>query len=83
MNRNLAALGVFVSLSAGFAQQAGDLAQARIAAAFSRLPMSFEPNGGQTDSQVNYLARGSGYALLLTPSGGIMSLRAAGKPSGS
>ena len=30
------------------------------------LPMFFEPNQGQTDPQVKFLARGSGYGLFLT-----------------
>jgi len=37
--------------------------------AFGRLPLSFELNQGQTDSQVRFLARGQGYALLLTSNG--------------
>ena len=39
------------------------------------LPLAFEANEGQFDSQVNYLARGSGYTVLLTPGETIMSLR--------
>jgi hypothetical protein len=35
-------------------------------AAFSSLPLIFEPNQGQTDAQVKFLARGSGYGLFLT-----------------
>jgi hypothetical protein len=34
--------------------------------AYSRLPLSFEANEGQSDSQVRFLSRGSGYALFLT-----------------
>jgi hypothetical protein len=83
VNRNSAVICVFVTLFPALAQQVGGLPQAQIAGAYSRLPMSFEPSGGQADSRVNYLARGSGYALLLTPSGGILSLRAAGKTSPS
>lgn len=37
-----------------------------IQAAFGRLPLEFELNQGQTDSRVNYLARGLGYGLYLT-----------------
>jgi len=33
---------------------------------FSRLPLSFEPNVGQTDSQVRFLAHGNRYTLFLT-----------------
>jgi uncharacterized protein (TIGR03437 family) len=45
--------------------------------------MSFEPYGGLTDSQVNYIARGRGYVLLLTPSGGTVSLNAGGQTGSS
>ena len=31
------------------------------------LPLSFEPNVGQADASVKYLARGRGYGLFLTP----------------
>ena len=31
-----------------------------------KLPMSFEANEGQIDSEVQFLARGRGYALFLT-----------------
>jgi len=37
--------------------------------AFGRLPLSFELNQGQTDSQVRFLARGHGFGLLLTTNG--------------
>src|ERR1700730_15527798 len=74
---------VFVTLSPALAQQGGGLQPAQIAGAYRRLPMSFEPGAGLTDSYVNYLAHGSGYALLLTPSGGTLSLRAAGSASPS
>lgn len=30
------------------------------------LPVSFEPNVGQADARVQYLARGKGYTLFLT-----------------
>ncbi|MBI3423810.1 MAG: SBBP repeat-containing protein [Acidobacteria bacterium] len=35
-------------------------------AAFGQLPLSFEANQGQTDSQVKFRARGNGYSLSLT-----------------
>src|SRR5438552_4343313 len=45
---------------------------------FSSLPVAFEPNLGQTDPQVKYLARGNGYTLFLTSSEAVLSL--ASKP---
>ena len=41
-------------------------APAKVKADYGKLPLSFEANLGQTDSQVKFLARGSGYALFLT-----------------
>jgi hypothetical protein len=38
----------------------------RVAETFGRLPLSFEANVGQTDPQVRFLSRGSGYTLFLT-----------------
>jgi hypothetical protein len=43
--------------------------------AYGHLPLSFEANQGQTDSRVNYLARGHGYMLLLTPNEALLALR--------
>lgn len=40
-------------------------------------PISFEPNQGQTDERVKFLARGSGYNLFLTPSNALFFLRKA------
>jgi hypothetical protein len=46
--------------------------------AYGQLPLSFEANQGQTDAQVNYLARGSGYALFLTPAEAVLRLQKPG-----
>jgi len=40
--------------------------------------ISFEPNQGQTDDRVKFMARGSGYNLFLTPSNALFVLRQAG-----
>jgi hypothetical protein len=39
------------------------------------LPLGFEPNRGQTNSQVQFLSRGSGYTLFLTPTEAVLALR--------
>ncbi len=44
------------------------------AAHFGQLPISFEVNRGQTDSQVQFLARGSGYDLFLTSQEAVLRL---------
>jgi hypothetical protein len=39
------------------------------------LPLFFEPNQGQTDPQVKFLARGSGYGLFLTANEAVLTLQ--------
>src|SRR5713226_8327305 len=53
-----------------------DGAAAKVAAsdAYGKLPLSFEPNQGQTDQQVKFLSRGPGYALFLTPAEAVFTL---------
>ncbi|MBI1741615.1 hypothetical protein HYR54_00930 [Candidatus Acetothermia bacterium] len=38
------------------------------------MPLSFEVNQGQIDGQANFVSRGQGYTLFLTPSEALMSL---------
>ena len=42
---------------------------------YGRLPMSFEPNVGQSEKQVKFLSRGAGYALYLTGRESVLLLR--------
>ena len=42
--------------------------------AYGKLPLSFEPNQGQTAEQVKFLARGAGYTLFLTGPEAVMAL---------
>ena len=42
---------------------------------YGQLPMRFEPNQGQTDAAVQYLARGTGYQLFLTAEEAVLVLR--------
>src|SRR5437870_3373363 len=46
-----------------------------IVQSYGKLPLSFEKNEGQTDSQVQFLARGRGYTLFLTPTKAVLALR--------
>src|SRR5262249_38103802 len=39
-----------------------------------RLPLSFEPNQGQSDPRVKFLSRGAGYTLFLVPDGAVFKL---------
>jgi uncharacterized repeat protein (TIGR01451 family) len=49
---------------------------ARQSAAYGKLPISFELNQGQTDGSVQFLARGAGYTLFLTPGEAVLALHA-------
>jgi len=42
---------------------------------YSKLPLSFEVNFGQTDSQVKFFSRGKGYNLLLTEKETLLTLK--------
>jgi hypothetical protein len=44
-------------------------------ASFGQVPLSFEANQGQFDSDVRFLSRGSGYGLYLTPNEAVLSLQ--------
>ena len=46
----------------------------QIQASLARLPISFEPNQGQSDTQVQFLAHGHGYGLYLTQSEAVLIL---------
>lgn len=50
-------------------------ARLSVSEAYGRVPLSFEANLGQTDPQVKYLARGSGYTLFLTATEAVLRLR--------
>src|SRR2546426_1112502 len=41
---------------------------------YGKLPLIFEANQGQTDPQVKFLSRGSGYTLFLTPTEAVLTL---------
>jgi hypothetical protein len=48
---------------------------AKIQVTYGKLPLSFEANQGQTDGQVQFVARGSGYNLFLTSTEAVLQLR--------
>ncbi len=56
--------------------------RADVARNYGRLPLAFEPNQGQADSQVKFLSRGRGYQIFLTADETVISLRksAVGSP---
>jgi hypothetical protein len=48
---------------------------ARVDRDFGKVPLSFEANQGQTDAKVQFLSRGQGYALFLTPGEAVLELQ--------
>ena len=78
--------GMFAILLSGMAlpalaQTAPPLAgsdKARVEENYGKIPLNFEPNRGQTDTRVQFIARGQGYGLFLTPGEAVLSLE---KPS--
>ena len=47
----------------------------QVLATYGRLPLMFEPNQGQTDPKVQFLARGTGYGLYLTADEAVLALQ--------
>jgi Beta-propeller repeat/Abnormal spindle-like microcephaly-assoc'd, ASPM-SPD-2-Hydin len=43
--------------------------------AYGKLPLGFEENQGQTNSEVRFVSHGSGYELFLTPQDAVLALR--------
>src|SRR3954447_7433641 len=41
---------------------------------YAHLPMAFEPNAGQSDSTVDFLARGNGYGVFLSGGDALLTL---------
>ena len=61
-------LCIFTLAQTGFGQGPG------AASAFGKLPLSFEPNQGQTAGEVQFLSRGRGYTLFLSSSDSVLAL---------
>lgn len=68
-----------MALVAGLGLSVGSTARAdtapQIVEAYGHLPLSFETNSGQTDAQANFISRGQGYTLYLTPTEAVLALR--------
>lgn len=72
------ALCLTLASAAGSDKTRGPVVSAQAREAFAKRPISFEPNHGQTDACVRFLARGHGYTLFLMPTEAVFSLRASG-----
>src|SRR5262245_27508503 len=77
----LAACGSLERLRPRTASQAGDRSAtaanstfaSRAQESYGQLPLSFEPNLGQTDKAVKFVSRGRGLNLFLTRSGAVLT----------
>ncbi len=52
-----------------------DLLNSQVSESLARVPLSFQPNVGETYSRVKFMARGDGYNLFLMPTGAVFDLR--------
>lgn len=63
-------------------QEPDTTTKATIQATYGKLPLHFEANQGQTNGQVKFLSRGSGYSLFLTSTEAVLALRQQSAVSG-
>ncbi|MFN0107510.1 MAG: SBBP repeat-containing protein [Blastocatellia bacterium] len=61
--------------------RADSVARKRIRQAYTQLPLRFEANVGQASEPAKFVARGVGYALLLTPQEAVLQMRQSGQPN--
>lgn len=66
------------SVSSGRASQTEETRGAQLRVRHAELPLSFEPNLGQTEPGVKFLSRGSGYKLFLTADEAVLLLKKSG-----
>jgi len=70
--------GLFLASREAYAGTASapapSVAAKHTAANYSKIPLSFEPNKGQTNASVQFLSRGTGYSLFLTKDEVVLNL---------
>ncbi|HYS17149.1 MAG TPA: SBBP repeat-containing protein [Candidatus Binatia bacterium] len=67
----------------GAASKSDDAVRVGVIEAFGKLPLSFEANRGQTDSQVRFLSRSLQHTLLLAPTEAVLVFVTREHPEGS
>lgn len=72
-----------LSVSSGKASQKEESKGAQLRVSHAELPLSFEPNLGQSERQVKFLSRGSGYKLFLTADEAVLLLEKVRGKSGN
>lgn len=71
----LATAGMLFHVGSGSTQVANARLHPSPSSTSLSLPLFFEPNQGQTDSRVKFLARGAGYGLFLTADEAVLELQ--------
>jgi photosystem II stability/assembly factor-like uncharacterized protein len=67
--------------SVGVGNGDSSLSRAKLNKTYGNLPLSFEANRGQTDPNVQYFARGTGYNIFFTAAEAVLVFPAGGKQS--
>jgi len=67
-------IGLLVTLGIAAGDQPSS-ATRRLIANYGKLPLSFEPNQGQTDPRVQFVSRGVGYTLFISPGSATFALQ--------
>src|SRR5438093_3027648 len=62
-------------------EKADHAVQVRVMESYARLPLSFEANRGQMDSEVKFFSRGSGYSIFITPTEAVLTLGSGSSPN--
>ncbi len=70
----LATLALISPVWVGEATHAAQTSRAQAGVAYAHLPLAFEPNLGQFERHLSYVARGSGYSLLITRRSVVLNL---------
>ena len=73
--RLLSVLAVLFTASQWLQASASPNANSASIKSYGQLPLSFEPNRGQTSPEARYVAHGQGYSLFLTSSEAVLSLK--------
>ena len=71
----LVVTSVAVPASAAPRPQPSAVGAPQVAVDYGKIPLHFEPNRGQADPTVQFLSRGGGYLLSLSPTGSRLVLR--------
>jgi hypothetical protein len=72
--QTLTAVSVTPEVQSGTPTQVANPVGAQILAAYSKLPLRFEANRGQTEARVQFISRGPDYTVFLTSREAVLSL---------